>query len=97
MFLGGRVETAVQLHMVQRITRQLTAEFMQMQHHGKHSNVDYIPLIRDSSEVPMLLCKNDRDFNEGIDQAIQRWERNLCRQEGMMMKRIREGALTVHQ
>ena len=90
---GGRAEKAVHLHAVERQVRKLTAELNQIKHRNSVNNDKIDSKCGGACNVGVMLIRNDKDIEKCFADAIGHWERKMCREEGMMMKGIREGAI----
>ena len=90
---GGRAKKAVHLHAVERQVRKITAELNEIKCRKSVTNVNVQSGCVGACGVEVMLIKNDKDIESCFADAIVHWERKMCREEGVMMKGIREGAI----
>ena len=84
-FRGGRAERAVQLHSLQRKVRQAKSELKALKMKNAEGQVNE-PNFEHSADLLLDdvedLLKSIKEKNEmKVDEAINGWERRLCRQE----------------
>ena len=84
---GGRADKAVHLHMVQKEIRHFSAELKSIRSRRHAQSIDSVSNYHDVEGVLMMHI-NEKEESM-IANAIDQWERKMCREEGMLLKTIR--------
>ena len=90
-FMEGRADMAVHLHLIMKEMRQLQAELKVIRGRQVRRQEQVVDnSVVQNNDIDLMMMENEKTDEEVIRHGIEKWERRLCREEGIMLKKIKE-------